>query len=119
VRIAGVLELGKRGFKGALRKIEPVVQNKVQREIDLTERMRFFEAYALISGPGALEMLGGLLSPGGLFRRKEAPEVRACAALAIGKIRTPEALEMLQRAKEDKDLVVRNAVSRAIRESST
>ena len=42
----------------------------------------------------------------------------ACAAMALGKIRTPEAREILQLAAEDKDLVVRNAVSRALRESA-
>jgi hypothetical protein len=116
VRIAGVQALGRRGYKGALRRIEPVVQGKVQREIDLTERMRFFEAFAMIAGPGALETLSGMLSAGGLFRRKEPPEVRACAALAMGRVRTPESRDLLQKYREDKELVVRNAVSRALRE---
>jgi HEAT repeat protein len=89
----------------------------MQREIDLTERMRFFEAYALIARDGALETLSGLMSPGALFKRKESPEVRACAALAIGKIRTQESRDLLQRSANDKDLVVRNAVSRALREN--
>ena len=44
------------------------------------------------------------------------PEIRACAAIAIGKIRTPEARQVLQQAVDDKDLVVKNAVSRALRE---
>jgi len=117
VRIAAVQALGKRGYKGALSRIEPVVQGKTTREIDLTERMRFFEAYATISGSSALETLAGLLAPGSLFRRKESAEVRACAALAIGRLRSAEAREVLQRYRDDKDLVVRNAVSRAIRES--
>jgi HEAT repeat protein len=93
-----------------------VVQGKVPREIDLTERMRFFEAYAQIAGPGALENLSTMLSAGGLFKRKEPPEVRACAALAIGRLRTVEARELLQKFRDDKELVVRNAVSRALRE---
>jgi HEAT repeat protein len=81
--------------------------------------MRFFEAYAMIAGPGALETLAAMLSAGGLFRRKEPPEVRACAALAMGRVRTDEARELLQRYREDKELVVRNAVSRALREAGT
>ena len=117
VRIAGVQALGRRGYKGALRRIEPVVQGKQQREIDLTERMRFFEAYAMIAGPASLESLAAMLSSGGLFRRKETPEVRACAALAIGRLKTPDARDLLQRYREDKELVVRNAVSRALREA--
>ncbi|MEO8139762.1 MAG: HEAT repeat domain-containing protein [Gemmatimonadota bacterium] len=117
VRIAGVQALGRRGYKGVLRRIEPVVHGKQQREIDLTERMRFFEAYAMIAGPASLESLAAMLSSGGLFRRKETPEVRACAALAIGRLKTPDARDLLQRYREDKELVVRNAVSRALREA--
>ncbi len=119
VRIAAVQALGKRGYKGALKRIEPVIQGKSEREIDLTERMRFFEAYAVISGPTALETLSALIAPGSLFRRKESAEVRACAALALGRLRIPAARELLQKFRDDKDLVVRNAVSRAIRESGT
>lgn len=116
VRIAAVQALGRRGYKGALRRIEPVVQGKLAREIDLTERMRFFEAYAQIAGGAALETLAAMLSPGGLFKRKEPAEVRACAALAIGRLKSPEARDVLQRHRDDKELVVRNAVSRALRE---
>jgi len=47
---------------------------------------------------------------------KETPETRACAAMALGKIRTPEARALLEEAATDKDLVVRNAVNRALRE---
>jgi HEAT repeat protein len=47
---------------------------------------------------------------------KEPAETRACAAVALGRIKTPEAREVLQRAVDDKELVVRNAVSRALRE---
>jgi len=119
VRIAGVQALGKRGYKGALRRIEPVVQGKLPRVMDLTERMRFFEAYAQIAGTGALEQLAQMLSAGGLFKRREVPEVRACAALALARIRSPQAREVLERHKDDKELVVRNAVSRALREAGS
>ena len=57
-------------------------------------------------------MLGGR----GLLRMKEPPEVRACAALALGRIGTAEAREVLSGAQEDKELVVRNAVRQALRE---
>lgn len=117
VRLAAVREVGRKGYKGSLRRVEPVVQGKVQRAIDLTERMAFFEAYALIAGGSALDALTAMLTPGGLFRHKEPPEIRACAALALGKIGSPEAREVLQRAATDKELVVRNAVNRALREA--
>jgi HEAT repeat protein len=87
--------------------------------MDLTEKMAFFEAYALIAGVAGLETLQDLLKPGGLLKRAASPETRACAAMALGKIRSPEARELLESAKADKDAVVRNAVSRALRESPT
>jgi hypothetical protein len=119
VRINAISALGKRGYKGVLKKVEPVIQGKASRDIDLTERMRFFEAYAMISGAAALETLAGLLSSGGMFKRKESPEVRACAALALGRLRSAEARELLQKHRDDKDLVVRNAVSRALRDGGS
>ncbi|MFN8652942.1 MAG: HEAT repeat domain-containing protein [Gemmatimonadales bacterium] len=116
VRIAAVQALGKRGYKAVLKRIEPVIQGKASREIDLTERMRFFEAYAMISGATALETLTALIAPGSLFRRAESAEVRACAALALGRLKSPDARDVLQKHRDDKDLIVRNAVSKALRE---
>jgi HEAT repeat protein len=117
VRLAAVRAVGARGYKGAQRRIEAMVLGKAVQDMDLTEKMAFFEAYGAIAGSTGLKPLSGLLLPRGLLRMKEAADVRACAAMALGKIRTPEAREVLQRAAEDKDPVVRNAVSRALREA--
>jgi hypothetical protein len=119
VRLAAVRVVGGRGYKGALKRVEAVVLGKGVKGMDLTEKMAFFEAYGAIAGPAGLKALSGLLLPRGLLKLKEAPETRACAAIAIGKIRTPEARELLTRMTEEKDLVVRNAVNRALRESGT
>ncbi|MFL5516591.1 MAG: HEAT repeat domain-containing protein [Gemmatimonadales bacterium] len=117
IRLAAVRVVGSRGYKGAQRRVEAIVLGKAVKEMDLTEKMAFFEAYGAIAGASGLKPLSALLLPRGMLRMKEASEVRACAAIAIGKIRTPEAREVLQRAADDKDLVVRNAVSRALRET--
>ncbi|MGH7535164.1 MAG: HEAT repeat domain-containing protein, partial [Gemmatimonadales bacterium] len=119
VRLAAVRAVGTRGYKGALKRVEAVVLGKAVKEMDLTEKMAFFEAYGSIAGSGGLKALSGMLLPRGLLKLKERSETRACAAIALGKIRTPEAREVLQRAADDKDLVVKNAVSRALRESAT
>jgi len=119
VRLAAVRVVGARGYKGAQRRIEAVVLGNSVGQMDLTEKMAFFEAYGAIAGASGLKPLSALLLSRGLLRRKESPETRACAAIALGRIRTPDAREVLQRAAEDKDLVVRNAVSRALRESGT
>lgn len=115
VRLAAVRGLGTRGYKGALRRVEAVVLGKSPRQIDLTEKMAFFEAYGAIAGAAGLKVLSTILLQRGLLKMKEPPETRACAAMALGRIKTAEARELLQRAAEDKDLVVRNAVNRALR----
>jgi hypothetical protein len=119
VRLAAVRVVGGRGYKGALKRVEAAVLGKGLKEMDLTEKMAFFEAYGAIAGPGGLKALTGILVPRGLLKLKESPEIRACAAIAIGRIRTPEAREVLTRMADEKDLVVRNAINRALRESTT
>ena len=116
VRLAAVRAAGSRGHKSALRRVEAVVLGKGTRSMDLTEKMAFFEAYGQIAGAPALPALGAILLPRGLLRRKEHPETRACAAIAIARVRGPEARALLEAAADDKDLMVRNAVSRALRE---
>jgi HEAT repeat protein len=117
VRLAAVRAAGGRGYKGALKRIEAVVLGKAVKEMDLTEKMAFFEAYGAIAGASALKTLAGMLQPRGLLKLTQHSDLRACAAIALGKIRTPEARAVLSSAAEDKDLVVRNAVNRALRES--
>jgi hypothetical protein len=119
VRLAAVRAAGVRGYKGALKRVEAVVLGKTLKEMDLTEKMAFFEAYGSIAGANAIKALSSILLQRGLLRMKERPEVRACAAMALGKIKTAEARELLQRAADDKELVVRSAVSRAMREAAT
>jgi HEAT repeat protein len=118
VRLAAVRAAGARGYKGALRRVETIVLGKALKEMDLTEKMAFFEAYSSIAGSNAVKPLSSILLDRGLLRMKEPPETRACAAMALGRIKSAEARDVLQRAADDKDLVVRNAVSRALREGS-
>ena len=115
VRIAAVRVVGTRGYKGALKRVETVVLGK-SKDMDLTEKMAFFEAYGSIAGANGLKALSAILLQRGLLRMKEPADTRACAAMALGRIRTPEARDILQRATDDKELVVRNAVNRALRE---
>jgi len=115
VRLAAVRAMGARGIRNALKRIEPVILGKSERELDLTEKMAFFEAYGAIAGPTAIATLQSMLLTRGLLGYKAGAETRACAAVALGRIRTPEARAVLQKVADDKDLVVRQAVSRALR----
>jgi HEAT repeat protein len=114
VRIGAVRVIGRQGYRQAFPTIEAVVAGKKLKGANLTERTAFFETYGLLAGPTGLETLAPMLEVRGLLRRKEDPEIRACAAMAIGKIGTPEARDVLNRVANDKDPLVRNAVNRAL-----
>ncbi len=116
VRIAAVRVMAERGHRNALSKIEQAVKGKALRQADLTERQAFFEAYGVLAGPAGIESLRQMLVGKGLLRRKEDPETRACAAMALGKIGTPEAHSALQALGGEKDPLVKNAINRALRE---
>jgi hypothetical protein len=117
VRIAAVRVLAARGHKNVLGRVEAAVDGKALRQADLTEKMAFFEAYGVLAGAAGVERLSGMLLGGsGFLKRKEDPETRACAAMALGKMGTPEARAVLEQAGKEKDMLVRNAVNKALRE---
>ncbi len=115
VRLAAVRVIMQHKHKGALPRISNAVQGKSVRVADLTEKMAFFEAYGSLVGESGVAALDAMLNSGGFLKRKEDPETRACAALALGKISSPAAREALERATDAKEALVRNAVSRALR----
>jgi hypothetical protein len=118
VRIVAVRALGGRNARAALPRIEAAIKGKDLRESNLTEKMAFFEAYGLLCGDAGVTLLDGLLNAKGFMGKKDDSEIRACAAMALGKINTAKAADSLNRAAGEKDVIVRNAVSRAIRGAS-
>ena len=118
VRVAAVRILGSRGQRGALAKVEAAVKGRALRDADLTEKMAFFEAYGSLAAAAGVAYLDALLNGKGFLGKREDPEMRACAAMALGKIGTHDATDALNRAQGDKDVLVRNAVNRAVRESA-
>lgn len=116
VRLAAVQAVATAGHKGALKRLEAVVQGRFAQDLERAEKRQFFEAYAAIAGPPALAPLADILETRGLFRRRGSAETRTCAAYAIARIGTEEAREVLERVQHDKELSVRNAAVRALRE---
>jgi HEAT repeat protein len=115
VRIVAVRALGARNARAALPRIEAAIKGKELRESNLTEKMAFFEAYGSMCGDGGVALLDGLLNSKGFMGKKDDSEIRACAAMALGKINSAKASASLNKATGEKDVIVRNAVSRAIR----
>jgi hypothetical protein len=116
VRLVAVQAVATAGHKGALKRLEAVVQGRFPQDLERAEKRQFFEAYAAIAGPPALAPLADILETRGLFRRRGSAETRTCAAYAIARIGTEEAREVLERVQNDKELSVRNAAVRALRE---
>ena len=119
VRIVAVRALGARNARASAPKIEAVIKGKDLREGNLTEKMAFFEAYGLLCGDAGVPLLDSLLNSKGFMGKKDDSEIRACAAMALGKINTAKSSESLNRATGEKDVIVRNAVSKAIRGAGT
>ena len=116
VRAAALNAVTAKGYRAALRRLEAVVQGKGPHELERAERRQFFEAYAVVAGPAALPVLLEILEPKRLFRRRVNSETRTCAAYAIARLQNAEARVVLERIQLDKDLPVRNAAVRALRE---
>lgn len=116
VRLAAVTTVGAKGYRAALRRLEAAVLGKGPNELERAEKRQFFEAYAMVAGAAALPVLSNILEPRGFLRKKESTETRTCAAYAIGKLQSPAARAVLERIQQDKDLPVRNAAHRALRD---
>ena len=117
VRITAVRVLSEGGHRGAFSKIEAAVNGKLLKHADLTEKKAFYQAYGALAGYEGMAALRPLLKSKGILKRKEDPETRACAAMALGKIGGGEARELLNAAlKDEKDPLVRNAINGALRE---
>ena len=115
VRVAAARALATRAYRPALPRVEAVVKSKALRDADLTEKMAMFEAYGAMCGDAGISLLDGILHARGFLRRREDAEARACAAMALGRVGTDKAIASLRKATDEKDVVVRNAVNKALR----
>ena len=115
VRIAAARGLGRLRYRPAAARFKDLVLGKEIRSADISEKIAFFESYGELAGEAALELMDKLLNGKGFLGRKEPAEIRACAALALGKIGTDKARQSLQAASSEDDAVVRSAVNRALR----
>jgi len=118
VRVATVRAIQGRSYRAALPRLEAAVKGRGVRDADLSEKMAMFEAYGTMCGDAGVATLDGMLNGKSLFGPRADAELRACAAMALGKVATPVAQAALQKAATEKDVVVRNAVSRALRGAS-
>lgn len=115
VRVAAYRAIGARKHTASLPRLQDAIRRKEIRAADLGEKMALFEAFGGMCGDAGVAELDGILNARGLLGAKETPEMRACAARALGLIATRAAVAALQKASDTKDVVVRSAVARAMR----
>jgi HEAT repeat protein len=115
VRIAAAKGLGELRYKPAAPAIKSIVTGRRIRHADISEKVAFFESYGAIGGQEAVELLGRLLTRKGLLGRREPEDIRASAALGLGRAGTSTALAYLREAHASPEPVVRSAIGRALK----
>lgn len=119
VRIAAAEGVAVRGHRAAAQRLERVTRERVIRDGSAAEKGAFFDALAVLAGEGSIDLLSGIALPRGLFARREDSATRAAAVSALGKVRSERATDVLRRAAQDRDVVVRSAATRALRADRT
>jgi hypothetical protein len=114
VRIAAARGIGALRYAPARARLEEMLESRSVRDADLTEKIAFFEAYGAVANAESVSLLDRMLNGRRLLGREQ-PEVRACAAMALGRVGSPAARAALHRAEEDANPVIRAAVLKALR----
>jgi HEAT repeat protein len=115
VRVAACRALAALEYAPAREALETAITGKDLRAADRTEKVAFFEAFGRLAGGDGIALLDRTLNGRSWLGRGESTELRACAALALGRVRHPAARTALESAAGDSDPVVRTAVARALR----
>ncbi len=113
VRIAAVRGLGSARYPLVRDRLEEAILSERLGEADLEEQIAFFEAYGSIANSESVKLLDRILNGRKLFAKQSA-ELRACAAIALGRAQLPAAREALSEAASDAHPMVRNAVASAL-----
>lgn len=118
IRIAAAKALGVLQYRPAAPTLASIVKGREIRSADISEKVAVFEAFGIVAEEDALDVLDGLLNGKGFLGKREPTEIRAAAALALGRIPGDRARASLEKATQDEDPVVRSNVNRALRNES-
>jgi hypothetical protein len=117
VRLAAARGIASVRYAPARARLEELLDSRIVRDADLTEKIAFFEAYGSVATGESVKTLDRMLNGRKLFG-KESPEMRACAAMALGRVGSNAARASLQQSANDANPIVRNAVMKALRQES-
>ncbi len=117
IRLAAAWGVGTWQHAPALPALEAILTAREFRSVALGDKLALVDAYARAGGVQSVPLLHRLLNGRRVLRHRETPDVRACAARALGSITAPEAQAALQKAVDDAEPAVRTAVKRALQRS--
>jgi hypothetical protein len=117
VRISAARGFAALRYPPARERLQELLESRTVRDADITEKIAFFEACAAVGGQESVPLFDRILN-GRRLLGKETPEMRACAAIALGRVGTPAAREALQRATAETQPIIRNAVLKALRQEA-
>jgi HEAT repeat protein len=116
VRIAAARGLATLRYQPSRHRLQSIIDGHRLRDADLTEKIAFFEAFGAVANAESVAMLDRMLNGKNLLRQKQPPELRACAAMALGRVGSPASRAALERAADEQHPMVRNAVLKATRQ---
>jgi hypothetical protein len=114
VRMVGYRAVVARRLQDARGILEGLVAARAYGAYDLHEQRALFDALGAVASDETVVTLDRVLNARGLLGPKEPADVRACAARALGRARTPAARQALERAADARDPVVQRAVRHAL-----
>jgi hypothetical protein len=115
VRVAALRAITAHRYATARARLLRLAGRKELRTADRSEKASFFEAVGTVCGAAGVPVLAAVLNGRSLLGPRESPELRACAARALGLVDDPAARDALRRAAEAREPVVRTEVARALR----
>jgi len=115
VRVVVYRTLTARPFRPAFGTLRRAIESKDLEDRGQREKRALFEAFGGIAGGEGLPVLEPLLRGRNPSGPRPSSHTRACAAIALGIIGTPDARAALSRAASEKDPLVRSAVGAALR----
>ena len=119
LRLPAIKTLTARRATTVRSRVAALIRGKGIRELDRSERLALFELFGSVcDDDGVAELERMLATAGGLFSRGGDTELRAAAAIALGRVGSRQARRVLEAFAADKDPVVRAAVARGLRAAS-
>jgi len=119
IRAMAATHLGRIGKNIGLNALLEIVQSKDFQKKEPTEIKAFLDAIGMVGSNEALPVLQQILERKSLLGLGKKEDIRPAVANALVLIGTPEARAILERGKNSKDELVRNACQQALRTSSS